>query len=441
MDFVEWARKGGLFSEKDVQDRFEAWFGAAEMASLAEAMRHPPSQTTLRPLRVGGKTSVAAVLATIRERVGGRKVDRHPCIDDCIVIEPTPKGGTPRVPRVPNSVVVDVRCGEAVLRGADIFAPGILATTSRFEVGAQLNVLVAVDDSCTPLKGSIVDRDLCGPESEVLIHIGVGEAAMSRADIVKQGSSGTALRLIHRLVDHPPMDAICESTATILQNVPSMVPPLLLRPASGERVIDMCAAPGGKTVHLASLMNDTGAVVALDRSAKRLESLKELALTRAEMTCIEVVKHDATKAAKKWPPGSFDAVLLDPPCSGLGLRPKLRHDVTTKQLEEFASYQRRLMVTAFDLAKPGGRIVYSTCTISPLENEGNVAWFLSHYADKVKLRIVNDATRPLYELGSPGLPNVGLTEEACKNVIRFTPTVDSPHIGFFVAVFDKVKQD
>eukprot|EP01060_Flectonema_neradi_P003681 TRINITY_DN12387_c0_g1_i4.p1 TRINITY_DN12387_c0_g1~~TRINITY_DN12387_c0_g1_i4.p1 ORF type:complete len:389 (+),score=67.12 TRINITY_DN12387_c0_g1_i4:831-1997(+) len=375
------------------------------------------------------------MMQQIRVAVGddGLKMYTHKCVPNCILIpasnEPTP----PK--RLPNGVVVDIRCAEAVLRGANIFAPGILASTSRFETEQMLNIYAVHDIKNTPLKGSIVDREVyTKPDCPDLVLIGSGKALMSRADILKKGSSGIAIEVTEKIVSHPAMDKVL-SDSCILQNVPSMVPPILLNPMKGEKVLDMCAAPGGKTAHLADLMQGEGDLIACDRAAKRLEELVST-IKRSKYTNVTPLKFDATKGLKKWEEATFNKILLDPPCSGLGIRPKLTHFIKMKELTEFASYQRKLLSTAAKLLKPGGKLVYSTCTISPLENEGNVAWFLETHED-FQLDLRSDFRPDLYDLASPGLPGTGLSDEQNKNVIRFTPTIESSDTGFFVASFTK----
>eukprot|EP01061_Rhynchopus_euleeides_P024453 TRINITY_DN393_c0_g2_i1.p1 TRINITY_DN393_c0_g2~~TRINITY_DN393_c0_g2_i1.p1 ORF type:complete len:458 (+),score=131.15 TRINITY_DN393_c0_g2_i1:67-1374(+) len=432
MDHAKWASTARLFTEDSVQEKFEGWFGKGNITEIGEALRSPPRVTTLRMFRADD--DVESVIRDVQAAVGSsRTVRRHDVIEGCIVIEPL-GSAPPAAERHPQSIVVDFRCGEAVLRGADVFAPGILASTSRFEEGTKLNILVALDSKETPLKGSMVDRDMCGPDSPSLVHVASGVAVMPRAAVIKQGASGVAVRVTSRVVDHPPMDGVATS-ACMLQNIPSMLPPLLLRPAPGMRVIDMCAAPGGKTTHVVDLMQRSGEVFALDRSARRLAELQQLAEQAGASVCLKTEKFDATKSLKKFGEKSFDRVLLDPPCSGLGLRPRLRHDMKLAELEEFASYQRKLMATAVALCKPGGRIVYSTCSISPIENEGNVAWLLSEHRGKVELEPPSDQTRKYCELGSPGLKGCGLADEACDAVVRFNPAKDSWYTGFFVASF------
>eukprot|EP00755_Sulcionema_specki_P031493 Sspe_Gene.96761::Locus_69902_Transcript_1_1_Confidence_1.000_Length_1496::g.96761::m.96761/K21971/NSUN6; methyltransferase NSUN6 len=446
MEFREWSTSTRVFREDKVHDAFKGWFGDGEFEKLSYALRLPPSATTLRLLRSEDLDNLPRILDELRRLMGPtRDVAQHPDIPTCILIRPkadmtrlakTAVGGEAILKRHTNSVVTDLRCSEAVLRGADIFAPGILGSTCRYEAGVEVSVLAAVDPKQTPLKGELLWRDDTAKRSD-LVHIANGITKMARAEVVAQGASGVAVKITERLVDHPPMDNVLVDTL-LLQNLPSMLPPLLLDPQPGEQIIDMCAAPGGKTVHLGDIMQGRGKIVALDRSAKRVEELTVL-VKRAKLDCVEVRKFDATKALKEWGERSFDRVLLDPPCTGLGLRPKLCHDVTEKQLAEFSSYQRKLFSVAAKLLKPGGVLVYSTCTISPLENECNVAWALGAHPELSLAPPQTDSERSLFKIGSPGLSGHGIADEALDAVIRFTPEWDSPTIGFFVARFVKKK--
>ena len=138
-------------------------------------------------------------------------------------------------------------------------------------------------------------------------------------------------------------------------------------PQPGERILDLCAAPGGKTTHLAALMGDEGTIVAVERNADRAEQLRATAL-RMHASIVEVVHGDAAQPVA----GVFDRVLVDPPCSGLGTlrsRPDLRWRADPAQIQALVGEQRAILDAAVTALRPGGRLVYSTCTISALENE------------------------------------------------------------------------
>ena len=139
-----------------------------------------------------------------------------------------------------------------------------------------------------------------------------------------------------------------------------------LAPAPGERVLDLCAAPGGKTTHLAALMEGTGEVVAVERNPQRARALQATA-ARLRAPNVTVVTADANDydGARR-----FDRVLLDPPCSGLGTlrsHPDLRWRTSPEAVERLAAEQDVLLASARRALAPGGALVYSVCTLSPRE--------------------------------------------------------------------------
>lgn len=130
---------------------------------------------------------------------------------------------------------------------------------------------------------------------------------------------------------------------------------------------------------------------------------------------------------------SFDYILLDAPCSALGIRPRLTQHTSLKELQRTARYQRDFMDTAVRLLKPGGSLVFSTCTISPMENEGNVRYMLDAHAE---MRLAGQEPR----IGGHGLVGEGLLTEAEAGMVqRFTPSTvgDVQTPGFFIAKFVK----
>jgi 16S rRNA (cytosine967-C5)-methyltransferase len=160
--------------------------------------------------------------------------------------------------------------------------------------------------------------------------------------------------------------------AYVAQSRAAMLVARALDPQPGERVLDLCAAPGGKTTHLAALMDDDGEIVAVERHVKRARALARTC-ERMGATIVHVL---ATPAAKMAATAPFDRVLVDPPCSGLGTlqgHPDLRWRTTPEAIEELAVVQANILEAARAALTPGGTLVYSTCTLSPAENEERVA--------------------------------------------------------------------
>jgi 16S rRNA (cytosine967-C5)-methyltransferase len=155
----------------------------------------------------------------------------------------------------------------------------------------------------------------------------------------------------------------------------------LLDPQPGERILDACAAPGGKSSHLAELMDDRGQVLALDRGEARLQRVHRN-VERLGLSCVETRHGDATTLAderSEWR-GSFDRILLDAPCSGLGTLARhadARWRMDPAGIEQLVLLQRQLLAGMVPLLKPGGRLVYATCTVHPRENSALIAAFLA----------------------------------------------------------------
>ncbi|HEX8206535.1 MAG TPA: 16S rRNA (cytosine(967)-C(5))-methyltransferase RsmB [Solirubrobacteraceae bacterium] len=146
-----------------------------------------------------------------------------------------------------------------------------------------------------------------------------------------------------------------------------VAPVLGARP--GERVLDLCSAPGGKATHLAALMGDEGEIVAVENDADRADQLR----TTLGRMGASSVKVDVADAGEPRADGPFDRVLADPPCSGLGTlqaKPDLRWRMTPERIAGLIAEQRRILAVATAAVRPGGVVVWSTCTLNPAENEG-----------------------------------------------------------------------
>jgi 16S rRNA (cytosine967-C5)-methyltransferase len=163
------------------------------------------------------------------------------------------------------------------------------------------------------------------------------------------------------------------------QSRASMAVARILDPQPGERVLDLCAAPGAKATHLAALMRDEGEITAVERNPARAAELRANA-ARLGATAVHVIEGDARDDHGR----GFDRVLVDPPCTGLGTlrgRPDLRWRATPESAAELARLQGEILAAGANALKPGGTLVYSTCTIDPPENEELVAAFLAPRPD------------------------------------------------------------
>ncbi|KAI3437518.1 uncharacterized protein J3R85_005285 [Psidium guajava] len=439
----------------------------------------------------------------------------------------------------PKEVIVSRKCAEAVLRGAQVYVPGAMACSAHVEKGDVVAVSVAVEQpspdgawNVNMTRGTVLQGIQIDPlyNERNGMYIGQGIAMMSRAGIFR-ASEGVAVHMKNRVFRLPSFNDVLQGEI-FLQNLPSVITAHALDPQKGERILDMCAAPGGKTTAIAILMKDEGEIVAADRSHNKVLDIQKLA-AELGLNCIATYRLDALKSvckshelsaaitsntgdsfksdatkqnsstveseiekvqaddiaglsmrdvcnvnvrneksrentyasraevrksmrrmkngpgrnqckgtrvenSKGFLPHSFDRVLLDAPCSALGLRPRLfSGQETIESLRNHAKYQRRMFDQAVQLVRPGGVIVYSTCTINPGENEALVRYALDTYKF---LSLVPQHPR----VGGPGLvgsfESDGYIEEWLKPgeeelVQRFDPSAPLDTIGFFIAKF------
>ncbi|CAF1923977.1 BnaC05g04520D [Brassica napus] len=550
--------------DPEVEDYFNKAYGPDHFARISKALTRPSSYSCIRVNTV--KATSDAVIEKLTKILNddsedGLKLVQQPDgssspISKCQIpgleyVVLVNGSGPHRIEygseleNPPKEVLVSRKCAEAVLRGAQVYVPGVLACTAHVEKGDAVAVCVAMeqpgDDGDwsvnmtrgTTLQGLpvIVDPFYCERSG---LYIGMGTAMLSRAGMFRV-SHGVAVDLNNRVFRLPSFHNVLEGEI-FLQNLPSIVAAHALDPQRGERVLDMCAAPGGKTTAVAILMNDEGEIVAADRSHNKVLDVQRLS---AEMglTCITTCKLDALKSvclpstlsdsttsvngdssvsltshsevpsnegiasdapgrseaeksceenasteqpnnggdnvsqseirknkgrlkngrgrtqsqggragkSKGFPPNSFDRVLLDAPCSALGLRPRLFAGLETViSLRNHGRYQRKMFDQAVQLVRVGGVLVYSTCTINPSENEAVVRYALDKY------KFLSLATQHP-RIGGPGLvgrcefPD-GYVEEWLKPgeeemVQKFDPSSELDTIGFFIAKFSVGPKD
>jgi len=216
-----------------------------------------------------------------------------------------------------------------------------------------------------------------------------------------------------------------------VQEAASMIPPLVLQPKPGDLVLDMAASPGSKTTQMAAMMDNEGLLVANDYKGSRLQSLGiNLQRSVVTNTVITLMRGQGIKNMQ------FDKILLDAPCSGTGTIRKSLKTIriwNAGMITKLAKQQKELIETAFALLKPGGEMVYSTCSLEPEENEGVVNHLLGRHenAEVVKVKLPGlKVSKPVMEFKKEKY------NSQVRKVIRIWPQ-DNDTEGFFVAKIKK----
>ena len=209
-----------------------------------------------------------------------------------------------------------------------------------------------------------------------------------------------------------------------VQDVSSMLVAEVAAPKKGDRILDLCAAPGGKSLHMADKMGAYGMVDARDLTEYKVELIQEN-IARADAINIEAHCMDATILDED-SVNTADIVLADVPCSGYGVigkKPDIKYRISESKQEDLVLLQRKILDRASQYVKEGGTLVYSTCTIAREENQGNVEWFLENY--------------PFEAVSLDGcLPEELQSETTKKGYLQLLPGVHKTD-GFFIAKFKR----
>ncbi|XP_062983556.1 tRNA (cytosine(72)-C(5))-methyltransferase NSUN6 isoform X2 [Elgaria multicarinata webbii] len=407
--------------------------------SLLNNLSHPPAFTTVRVNT--NLASVEHVKSLLFEEIHKQypnlnvPVFQHPQLPDILLIPVI--GPRKDLQKLTNQVIVGAQC---VMKAGDV-----------------VSVYSDIEGKCK--RGA---KEFQGTK----VFIGNGISELSRNDIFNSNGplKGMGIKMIEPIYLSPSFDNML-SSYLFLQNLPSAVASYVLNPQPGQRILDMCAAPGGKTTHLATLMCDEGEVIALDKIADKVKKIKQNAAL-LKLNCIKAFCYDGTKAlaigkredGQEGPPflpESFDRILLDAPCSGMGQRPNMAYSWSLKEVTSYQPLQRKLFRVAVQLLKPGGILVYSTCTITLSENEEQVAWALETFPC-LQLQLQEP------HIGGEGMMGAALSPEQLKRLQRFDPSeailqgmdfnslqdlkyedlislANKDCIGFFIAKFLKVQ--
>jgi len=214
-----------------------------------------------------------------------------------------------------------------------------------------------------------------------------------------------------------------------VQDISSMLVAHLANPKEGDTVIDVCAAPGGKSLHMAELLRGTGHVEARDLTDYKVDLIWDN-IQRSGMKNIEAVRKDATVFDEE-SVESADIVVADLPCSGLGVLGKktdLKYKMTEQIQADLVVLQRDILSKVKSYVKLGGTLIYSTCTINEDENMGNVEWFLAENKGFELASVREDLCEELRE---------SVDREGCLQLLPGIHKSD----GFFIAKFKKVNHE
>ena len=295
-------------------------------------------------------------------------------------------------------IVVDKFTAESVLQGANVYAPGVKNCPS-IHSGDRVTVVSELGD--------------------ILAN---GTAEMNTTDILTF-RKGLAVKIENRRYKSPQIRDLPEFSEGLLypQSLAAMITSHVLDPQGGETILDMNCAPGGKLSHLSQLTQGSGKIVGLDRNADKIAQTRRT-MTKLGCSNVTLAIHDSRYVDADFADLKPDRVLIDPPCSALGLRPKIYDHTKRERVDDLAEYQKQFIRAGSRVVKRGGVVVYSVCTFTAKECERVVEFA----EEECGLHTVEQ--KPF--LGSKGLGKVGEPANLCQ---RFRPDVDE--IGYFVAKF------
>ncbi len=376
----------------DVVSLTEEVYGA-ETPAVLDALMRPVTTYYVRCNTL--KTSPEELIRGLAEK--GLKVTQHPSIPEALGIRVE---GPFDISPAGKEIVVDKHAAEAILQGANVYAPGITNCES-IHCGDDVTVVSVFGDV-----------------------LATGKSRMSSDEILRF-RKGLAVSVTNRRYRAPQIRELPEYSQGLLypQSLAAMATSRALDPQRGETILDMNCAPGGKLSHISQLMNNTGRIIGFDRNGEKIAATRRN-VTALSCSNVAVSIHDSRYADVDFADLKPDRVVVDPPCSALGLRPKI-YDATTKErVAALASYQKQFLKAAGRLVKPGGVVVYSVCTYTACECEG-----IAQYSER-ECGLYLTEQRPY--LASKNTKDTKDTLKLCQ---RFHPARDE--IGYFIAKFER----
>ncbi|HID17085.1 TPA: RsmB/NOP family class I SAM-dependent RNA methyltransferase [Candidatus Bathyarchaeota archaeon] len=375
---------------KDVAAALKKVYGEA-VEKVFQALKAPGERYYVRVNTL--KADVGEVIDRLRAR--GFKVEQDRNIPEALYV---PVEGPFEIPIFEKRVVADKFAAESVLQGAHLYAPGV----TRCEGVRPGDEVTIVDELGQP--------------------VGSGVAMMGETQIL-QFRRGLAIQVTYPKYKVPSFRETEEYAEGLIypQSLPAVLTSRILDPKPGDKVLDVACAPGGKLSHIIQLMGNEGAVVGVDRSKRKID-LTRKNLTRLGCKAFSLIAHDSRYLDVDFPSLRIDKCLVDPPCTALGVLPKLFEFSSMKDITSASNYQKQFIRSASRLLKPGGILVYSVCTMTAEECED-----VARFAEECCLKL--DPQSPYL-----GHPSVESFSEP-RALQRFHPHIHGS--GYFIARFRK----
>jgi 16S rRNA C967 or C1407 C5-methylase (RsmB/RsmF family) len=359
---------------------------------ILEAVRRAPREYAVRVNML--KASPEDVVQELEDM--GVTCRRPLVLDEVVLIYVL---GPYEVQKKGKQVVAEKNAAESVMMGSKLYGPGILRT-DKYRIGEPVYV------------------------TDIYNHVVANGIAKAPPKVDSSRARGIAVDTRESVYRLPPIreSELFKRGMIREQSLPAMITSRVLDPQRGETVVDMCSAPGGKSLHLAQLMDGEGIIYAFDHSEKRINTFRS-EIARLGIPNIKVFCSDSRYLDRDFPGLKADRVLVDPPCSALGVRPKLYEDASVEEVNGCAKYQKQFLKTASRIVKDGGAVVYSTCTLTLEENE-----------DVMRYAVEDLRLEP--ETQSIKVGEEGFGGAMFGKAQRFSPDIlETP--GYFIAKFRK----
>ncbi|NHJ40980.1 MAG: hypothetical protein FK731_13195 [Asgard group archaeon] len=375
---------------KPIWDGFCQRYGRDRANKIVNSLSKPVKEFAIRTTLT--KTTQEKVIEKLE--LNNWKAKRHKILPEIVTAQTKGMNYVPYLQNAPR-IIMDKIAAESVFIGSNLFGVGI-KRVPKFKINQIVSLL--------------------SPINQI---VAIGKA---KIDSKTEKKKGVAVENTRSFFNVPSVRdlGLLENGEGFSQSIPAAYVAHVLDPKEDETIVDLCAAPGGKSTSAAILSNDKANIIAFDRSRNRLSKMGRI-IRNQELKSIKIINADSIEYIKNHTIKA-DKVIVDPSCSAIGVRPKLYDNTSEKDSINAANYQKSFLWAANKIIRKKGIITYSTCTMEPRENEKIIAYAIN----ELKLKLV----KPSLLMGTNGEETGdGLEIDYMR---RFYPDIfDTP--GFFVA--------